>query len=260
MKTTPILASLAVSVMLSATPQQATAAAVNFVFDTSLSLQLQKALKKEADRVYTLFGPGGDFRRIKFLEFIVMLIDPDPASFYDGRFSVFYDPLRFELIDVGWLGGWGEDPSLPSPPIDPNHLTGFNLTLQDANASLAATKTADEINGTIDIAFDWGSSPFVAAADAPFNFLAVTLRARQDLVIENTLVRPPTAGSGLMGTTVDSFRCAVGTEQIRECRSETSDTYTVSEVPLPGAAFLLGASLLGLAAAGRRNSRRQLPA
>ena len=182
---------------------------------------------------------------------VLSLADPDPATFFTGGFQHMYDPNLFTVVDSGWLGDWGEDPSLEAPPVDDSTWPGLEVALQDPNPDLSAT--VNDSFGSIDVSFDWGVDGYFLSGEEPINIFGVLYRAQSSLVVDELVTVPvgetvlATAGQSL-SVVGSSLTCRPPEEtEILDCSGDQTTVYFFRSVPEPGISTLF-ISLLGVLA------------
>lgn len=163
-------------------------------------------------------------------------IDPAPATFYDGVFTFHYPSTVMRVSDYGWLGSWGEDPSLlPPSPDTVLWPIGTTIVLQDPNSELSASVLNDAASGLMTVSFDWGSSGHAADATEPFNLFAALFEFTTNAEITflgDSLQAPPGANFFVSST---GFRCTLPPPEppeIVSCGESVTQYYRV--VPEPG--------------------------
>lgn len=185
------------------------------------------------------------------------IIDPPSnATFYSGEFAVHYpDELLTPMIS-GWLGSWGEDPTLVPPPVNvsdwgnPGSETVF--TMQNPNAALNAN--ISNANGLQTVTFDWGSAGHPESSTDPFNFFATQFTVNADVKVEylgDFMTAPD--GANFYVTVADSgIQCIPSNEKIiQKCGEATTSYYSIVKVPEPSSLVLLFVGALALMGARR---------
>jgi len=150
-------------------------------------------------------------------------IDPPPETILSGRVSLFYDPDLFTIVDYGWVGEFGEDPSIASPPVtssgiiptlNPNGqpwaLQSPNDVLQNANVDI------NDVLGQIVIDFDWGESGFQPQVDQHFNFFGIVVSVPDTLATFKFVPRG-TGDFGLLGSPQDVEAVGTNASTFLEC-------------------------------------------
>jgi hypothetical protein len=162
---------------------------------------------------------------------VLSLADPDPATFFTGGFQHRYDSNLFEVVDFGWLGDWGKDPSLEAPPVDDSTWPGLEVVLQGPNGGMSAT-VSDAV-GIVDVSFDWGIDGYYLATGEPINIFGVLLQAKHLLVVDELMTVAASesfssAASAERSLSVvgSSLTCRVdGDTQIRDCSGDETTVY-----------------------------------
>jgi hypothetical protein len=177
------------------------------------------------------------------------LFDPPGAgTFYNGSFTMSYDPTIARPAVAGWLGSWGAM-TLPAPPADQSlwPATGVPLNLQGPNAALSTSVTNDAQKGVLSVSFDWGPGGHEETS-GPFNFFgtvfALTTDATWTFLGDAPNGQPP-AGANFFVSTSGIF-CSLPTApsngQIGGCGAPTTSYYRIDPVPGP----IAGAGLPGV--------------
>lgn len=173
----------------------------------------------------------------------VALIDPPGGTFYSGDFDVYY-PSDLLTPDIsGWLGTWGEDPTLLPPPASvddwgtPGNETLF--TLQNANPSLSAS-VANTVAGIQSVAFDWGTGGHTESSADPLNIFATKFIANRDLQVTylGDFIAPPEGANFYVSTPAGIECLPAGETMLQQCGELTTSYYSV-KVPEPSSLILL---------------------
>jgi hypothetical protein len=198
----------------------------------------------------------------------VGLADPPSGIFYSGTFTYHYDSNVMEILNSGWLGSWGADPTLLAPPVNPDLWDGPNgeptiITLQQPNSNLSASIVDDIPNGLRTISFNWGSTGHPEDSPDPFNFFATTFEFKKTAKITylgDFTAPPPTANFFLSN---DTFKCSIPTLPppddtiIKECGRPVTSYFLVTAVPDPSS--ILGLLALGTLGAASTLKRKLKP-
>jgi hypothetical protein len=180
----------------------------------------------------------------------VGLADPPSGIFYSGTFTYHYDSNVMEILNSGWLGFWGEDPTLPTPPVNPDLWDGQNgeptiITLQQPNSNLSASIVDDIPNGLRTISFDWGATGHPEDSPDPFNFFATTFEFKKTAKITylGDFTAPPSTANFFISN--DTFKCSIPTlpppndTKIQECGEPVTSYFRVTPVPEPSSTLSL---------------------
>jgi len=186
--------------------------------------------------VGAIFGIGG---------LALGFTDPSAATFYDGSFSIHYDSSLMKVDDAGWLGTWGENPSLLPPPTDTSQWgsAGVTVALQKPNAALAANVSNDAQAGLQTVSFDWGAAGHPGPAE-PFNMFGTLFEFTQNVEVTflADATQPP-AGANLFVST-DGFTCTLPGDDLKHvCGEAKTSYYKVTKLPEPGNFILLAIGL-----------------
>jgi hypothetical protein len=198
-------------------------------------------------------------------------VDPSPATYYSGSFTIHYDPALMTPQYTGWLGSWGPDATALPPPDDPTAWApSFTVTLQGPAPGLTATVSNDSVLGLQTVAFDWGSDGHDDSA-AAFNFFATTFVFGTDVRASLVATAPGLATDAYGRVAADAalpaganfylttpgFACRPpGELQPLVCGDSQTSYYRIEAVPEPADWALMGSGLVLLGAAVKRAGRR----
>ena len=193
------------------------------------------------------------------------VIDPPAGTFYNGDFTIHYNPDHLSLVQTGWLGEWGADPSLLAPPVDPSggFPTGATFVLQEPNPQLNATTVNDESSGTVTTQFDWGPSGKAMVVEH-FNFFGFAFEADRDIALQflGTVSASPAAPSlanisdaNLFVTTNGMFCSPPNEDEIQRCGPPETMYFRTSAIPEPATWAMLVLGFGVVAYSLRRRSR-----
>jgi hypothetical protein len=189
------------------------------------------------------------------------ITDPPAATFYSGTFYFHYDSKLMKVLNFGWLGSWGENPSLLAPPVDPNLWDGVSgegttVALQNPNQSLSVNIIDDDINGLQTVSFDWGTNGYSADSTEPFNFFATAFEFKRDVILKylGDFAQPPSEANFYVST--PGIQCTLPPDEtiIQTCGEPITSYYIVSQVPEPTS--ILGLFSLGILGAGATIKRQ----
>lgn len=191
--------------------------------------------------------------------FVIGFADPSPATFYAGSTTFHYDPNLLSVHEVGWLGDWGEDPSLTAPPVDSSLWDGVTVFLQSPATGLSVDINNDPVDGILDVDFDWGASGKAATSVEPFNMLGISFNVLEDSLITyvGDFSSPPPE-SNLYLSSANGISCTFPEEpgMVLTCGESTTSYFRISAVPEPSTAFLMLISAGALVVAKRRFRKR----
>ncbi len=165
---------------------------------------------------------------------VLGLVDPAAVTYFDGNFTINYDPSRLSIRDVGWLGDWGVNDSLLAPPANgAAPPAGFVTVLQSpANGLTAVTNS---ISGQHQVSFEWGPSGKIASSSDPFNMYAVAFDVGpQSRIVWLGNSDSPIPGSNLFVSS-GGITCATPQNPAArvKCGEEQTSYYRVEDVPGP---------------------------
>lgn len=184
----------------------------------------------------------------------VALIDPPGGTFFSGTFAVHYPSDLMTPGISGWLGTWGEDPTLLPPPVSvddwgtPGNETLF--TLQNPNAGLSAS-VVNTVAGVQSVAFDWGSGGHSESSSDPLNIFAAKFIVNSDVQVAylGDFISPPEGANFFVSTPIGIECLPAGETIMQQCGELTTSYYSVT-VPEPSSLMLLlvgvGAMMAGL--------------
>jgi hypothetical protein len=122
--------------------------------------------------------------RIIVGEIVKFVVDPTPAGYISsGTFQIDYpnELLDYDSSGTGWLGSWGQDPTLATISADPDaELLGTSFFVQQPNPALLGTVLPSQ--GMLRVRYDWGI-PGLEVTGEPFNLFVASFTARRDLFI-----------------------------------------------------------------------------
>jgi|GEM_PF-4685391 len=195
---------------------------------------------------------GGGWKT-RLLGYAVGIIDPDPATFYEGKIVITYPEDLLAVTGIGWFGNFAEDPSLPVPSVvstpffefDPA-TTPYNF-LQQPNPILGVSTSAT--GGIVTVEFDASPNGVTVNSNAHFNLLSIMFQniSGQELQWEQA---DPSEPANFFSNPA---------QQILTCRPDPSYPvpvtcgvdaepyrYQVSAVPEPETLWLLATGFVGL--------------
>lgn len=148
------------------------AGATNGVFGWSGGGWLQRALT----------GVGGS---------VILVVDPEPATFYSGRHVFKFPEELLRVETVGWFGEFSADPAAPVPPVSETGFLPFMpvfIPLQAPNPGLEVVVSLAP--GEVMIEWEAEDGIFVAGTEH-FNFLGIVLSNITDSTLEWELGEGP---------------------------------------------------------------------
>lgn len=90
-----------------------------------------------------------------------------------GRVTFQYDPSAYQIVQTGWFGDFGADPSLAAPPViggQPDDAWVSSFVLQGPNAGMTSNVSVDNVAGLMVVDFDWGPGGYTPPNSDHFNF------------------------------------------------------------------------------------------
>lgn len=173
----------------------------------------------------------------------VAIIDPPGGTFFSGAFDVHY-PSDLMTADIsGWLGTWGEDPTLPAPPVNIEDWgTSVNptiFTLQNPNSALNAN-VGNNMPGVQTVTFDWGSGGHTESSSDPLNIFAAKFIANRDLQATylGDFSSPPEGANFYLSAPAGITCLPPGETILQQCGDSVTSYFNI-RVPEPSSLMLL---------------------
>jgi hypothetical protein len=193
------------------------------------------------------------------------IVDPPGGTIYSGEFEFHYPANLMVPVSQGWLGDWGQNPSLPAPPVNPNDWgTSANPTifkLQAPNAGLSSS-FSDNGMGVQTITFDWGPSGHAESEAGAFNFFASEFRMLTTVhaTYLGNASSPLPGADFFVSVLGGGFPCKpTGGVSTVDCGETTTSYFAITQVPEPSSGMLLAmgaVALLGFLRSKKKTSRR----
>jgi hypothetical protein len=98
---------------------------------------------------------------------------PSQGAILSGQLTLKYDPSDFQILDYGWFGAFGADPSVPAPSvINGPPPAGWYSTwdLQAPNSGMTANVSINNTLGLMVVDFNWGPGGYTPPTPSDFNF------------------------------------------------------------------------------------------
>ncbi|MBK8751018.1 MAG: hypothetical protein IPL99_04990 [Candidatus Competibacteraceae bacterium] len=209
-------------------------------------------------------GVAGGGWKTRLLGYAVGLVDPDPATFYDGTIVMTYPEDLLTFTGVGWFGNFAEDPNLPVPPIVSTPFFDFDSAtppgnfLQSPNPALTVSTSAT--GGVVTIKFDANPSGVTVDPGTHFNLLSIVFQNTSGQELQWQVV--PAQAGPVQAALSDSANFFSNPDlQVLTCRppspdpnsvpvqcgdTEPANRYQVFAVPEPETLWLFATSFVGL--------------
>lgn len=178
-------------------------------------------------------------------------VDPPEGTFFSGTFAFHYDSSLMHVVNSGWLGSWGVDPTLLPPPVNPNLWDGptgqgITVALQQPNPNLSVSVVDNPQQALQTISFNWGTAGHSADSTDPFNVFATAFQATKDVHMSflGDFTQPP-SGANLFVSTSGVTCIPAGDTIIRTCGEPTTSFFRVEVVPEPSTWLMFATGLLG---------------
>lgn len=94
-----------------------------------------------------------------------------------GRVTLQYDPAAYQIVQFGWFGDFGADPSITAPAVitgAPDDAWLSTFVLQQPNGGMTSTVSIDNAAGLMVVNFDWGPDGYTPPSADHFNFFGYT--------------------------------------------------------------------------------------